>query len=180
MFSSYLNLPEETRASFTEDGWFLTGDLGEINAEGFLEIRGRKKDLLITSTGKNISPRHIEEILESNPLIRHAVVLGDGEKYLSCLIGLDFAQARQILAKEKASLSDEAITLRSEIKEQISQIVADLNQNLSEFEKIRDFRIITEDLDDTELLTLSGKVKRFKLIERFDHLHRAIYNSKAL
>ncbi|MEO1399355.1 MAG: AMP-dependent synthetase/ligase, partial [Pseudomonadota bacterium] len=101
VFQGYLNLPEKTAETFTEDGWLRTGDVGLIDNEGFVRITGRLKDIIITAGGKNITPAEIENRLKFSPYITDAVVIGDKRKFLTCLIMIDqenvekFAQDRR-------------------------------------------------------------------------------------
>ncbi len=88
VFAGYHNQPELTAKTLTEDGWIRTGDLGRIDDEGYLWITGRKKDIIITSGGKNVTPSNIEHLIMSHPLIEHAMVHGDRRKYLTALISL--------------------------------------------------------------------------------------------
>src|SRR6059058_5267009 len=94
MFRGYYKAPEETDAMFRE-GWLLTGDLGEIDADGFLKITGRKKELIVTSTGKKIAPALIENMLKEHHLISHALIYGEGKSYLVALITLNQAEAAE-------------------------------------------------------------------------------------
>src|SRR5262249_11055903 len=96
VFMGYYKEPEATREALV-DGWLHSGDLGEIDGDGFLTITGRKKEIIITAGGKNISPRNIEEALKESPLVSEAVVIGDRRKFLSALITLDDAAARALV-----------------------------------------------------------------------------------
>src|SRR5207245_6282408 len=89
VFLGYLKDPEATRAALAPGGWLRTGDVGELDPEGFLRITDRKKDLLITSGGKNVSPQNIEGQLAQIPGVAHAVVVGDARRHLAALIALD-------------------------------------------------------------------------------------------
>jgi len=106
MFSGYYKAPEQTAEMF-RDGWLLTGDIGERDEDGFLKITGRKKELIVTSTGKNISPALIENMLKEHHLISHALVYGEGKSYLVALITLNPAEAAEFLrANGSAAVSD--------------------------------------------------------------------------
>ncbi|MBN1636065.1 MAG: long-chain fatty acid--CoA ligase, partial [Deltaproteobacteria bacterium] len=92
VMKGYFNLPQETKATFTDDGWFMTGDIGRVDEKGCLHITDRKKDIIITAGGKNIAPQNIENTLTAELLIEQAVVIGEGRKYLSALIVPNFAE----------------------------------------------------------------------------------------
>ena len=92
IFSGYYKDPEATAAAFTDDGWFRTGDVGEIDADGFLKITDRKKDLIITAGGKNIAPQNLENALKASRFVSQALVVGDRRPYITALITLDHAE----------------------------------------------------------------------------------------
>src|SRR5207244_5599645 len=92
IFAGYFKDPEATRAALTEDGWLRTGDVGEIDADGFLTITDRKKDLIITAGGKNISPQNLENALKTSRFVSQALVIGDRRPYITALITLDPAE----------------------------------------------------------------------------------------
>ena len=89
VFRGYHNLPDKTAEVFTEDGWFMTGDLGSIDDEGRITITGRKKDIIITAGGKNVSPIPLEHTIMDCPIVEHAVVVGDNRPFIAALITLD-------------------------------------------------------------------------------------------
>ncbi|HRR62204.1 MAG TPA: AMP-binding protein, partial [Spirochaetota bacterium] len=100
VFKGYWKMPEETKDSFTQDGYFMSGDIGLFDDAGFLMITDRKKDLIITSGGKNVAPQKIENLIKSDPLFLEAIVIGDKRKYLTVLVNISQEQAERI-AKEK-------------------------------------------------------------------------------
>src|SRR5262249_8008011 len=109
MFTGYYKEPEKTAEMF-RDGWLLTGDLGALDEDGFLKITGRKKELIVTSTGKNVAPLLLENMLKEHPLISQAMVYGDGKSYLVALITLnqievgEYARAKGIVYENDAAL----------------------------------------------------------------------------
>ena len=94
MFAGYYKEPEATAAAFTEDGWFRTGDVGEIDADGFLKITDRKKDLIITAGGKNIAPQNLENALKASRFVSQALIVGDRRPYVTALITLDWDEVK--------------------------------------------------------------------------------------
>ena len=125
VFAGYHARPEETRAVMTEDGWLRTGDLGEVDGDGFLRITGRKKDLIVTSGGENVPPLRIEAALTSDPLLSQALVLGDGRAYVVALLAVDRAE------QHRRGLDDAATAAA------VAGIVDRVNAGLSAYERVR-------------------------------------------
>ena len=167
VFGGYLNLPEQTREAIDADGWLHTGDCGEIDQEGYLAIRDRIKDILITSGGKNITPSHIENLLRFSPYITDAVVIGDGRNYLTCLVMLDQEHAARHAQEQQIPYTDYTSLARApEIAALIRAEVDRINPQLARVEQIKDFRIIDTLLSaEDEELTPTMKLKR-KVIAR--------------
>ncbi len=177
VFGGYWNLADKTAEALDADGWLHTGDCGELDADGYLAIRDRIKDILITSGGKNITPSHIESLLKFSPYITDAVVIGDGRKYLTCLVMLDqehvarHAQERQVPYTDFASLAraGEVVAL---IRAEIERI----NPQLARVEQVKDFRIIGELLTaEDEELTPTMKLKRKVIARKYAHLIDSMY-----
>ena len=161
VFKGYFGNPEKT-AETVMDGWLYTGDVGTMDEDGFLRITDRKKDIIITAGGKNISPSEIENQLKFSPYISDAVVIGDKRKYLTCLIMIDhenvlnFAQNQNIPFTDFASLS-----ARPEIVDLIGVEIENVNAKFARVETIKKFKIIDEQLTaDDEELTATMKLKR--------------------
>lgn len=170
VFDGYWNRPDATAESITEDGWFNTGDLGEILETGHVVITGRKKDLIVTAGGKNVSPGPMEDRLRSHPLISQALVVGDGKPFIGCLIALDpEAFDRWKLTRnfpENKTVADLATDpqLRAEIQDAIN----DANSMVSHAEAIKKFYILDRDLSEEENeLTPTMKIKRNVVVRRF-------------
>jgi long-chain acyl-CoA synthetase len=177
VFGGYWNLPEKTREALDEEGWLHTGDCGEIDAQGHLCIRDRIKDILITSGGKNITPSHIESLLKFSPYITDAVVIGDGRRYLTCLVMIDqehvarYAQERQVPYSDFASL-----TRTSEVVGLIRAEIERINPQLARVEQVKDFRIIGELLTaEDEELTPTMKLKRKVIARKYAALIDTMY-----
>jgi len=176
MFSGYYKEPEKTAEMF-RDGWLVTGDLGEMDADGFLRITGRKKELLITSTGKNVAPALIENLIKEHPLISQAMAYGDGKSFLVALITLNqaeveaYAHTRGIAYKDFA-----ALTRREEILSLVSHIIAGVNARLSSTESIKRFVILDHDLSlEADEVTPTMKIKRNTVSARYGELLEALY-----
>jgi long-chain acyl-CoA synthetase len=180
VFMGYFNDPEKTAETLV-DGWLHTGDLGRIDEDGHLIITDRKKDIIITSGGKNITPSEIENQLKFSPYINDAVVIGDGRKFLTALIMIDeenvmkFAQDNRIPFTTYASL-----TRTPEILKLIEHEVDEVNKQFARVESIKKFRLIDIQLttDDDEI-TPTMKLKRKFVSERFKDLIEGMYKGTA-
>jgi len=162
-----------------QEGWLHTGDLCEIYDNGYVAIIGRKKDVLVTSGGKNISPELIENKLKASAYISEAIVIGEGRHFLSCLIELDadaVGDWLQMQGQSYSTLRDMA-ALQSVI-DLIEAQISEVNQSLARVETIKKFRIIPRDLshDDGEM-TPTRKVKRSILEKQFAHLIDDMYRT---
>jgi long-chain acyl-CoA synthetase len=173
----YYNKPGAT-ADVLIDGWFHTGDIGTINAEGYLSITDRKKDLLVTSGGKKIAPQPIESVLKQSPLISEAVVLGDRRNYATALIVPEFAALERRL-KDLGRPPGErpGLVTRPDVVALYQEIVDSLNRELSQFERIRRIALLpTEFSIDSGELTPTLKVKRKVIEERWKDQIEALYS----
>jgi long-chain acyl-CoA synthetase len=168
VFQGYWNLAEETRNAFA-DGWFKTGDIGNIDADGFLSITDRKKDLIKTSGGKFIAPQPIENSLKHNPLVAEAVVLGDKRKFPAVLIAPAFAALenwarshRLSFASRQELVADQAVQMLYE------KIVEEVNENLARFEKLKKVLLVPDEFSaENETLTASMKLRRRAVEKRY-------------
>ena len=166
-------MPAETAETLTPDGWQHTGDLGEIDDEGFLKITGRKKDLIVTSGGKNVAPSAIEGLIATSKYIAQVCVIGDRQKYLTALITVD-ADNVKAFAAEQGIETDDLLT-NAKVIELIRGVVDERNRELASFETIKDFRLLDEFSIENGLLTPTLKVKRNVAMERFADVIDAMY-----
>jgi long-chain acyl-CoA synthetase len=173
----YYKRPEATAESWDRDGWFHTGDIGELDADGFLRITDRKKDLIKTSGGKYVAPQNIENLLKTQPHISQAVVIGDNRKYCVALVTIDldeverFARAQQLMVDDPT-----ALVQHPKVVELIEGEVQSVNEQLASYESIKYFRILDRDFaQETGELTPSLKVKRKVVTERFRSLIDEMY-----
>jgi long-chain acyl-CoA synthetase len=173
----YHRRPAETAEAWDADGWFHTGDIGEIDADGFLRITDRKKDLLKTSGGKYIAPQKIENALKNQPHVSQAVVIGDGRKYCVGLITLDTEAVRAWAAVRALALgTDDDLHRHPEVVELIGAEVAAVNRDLASFESIKYFQILPRDFTiEAGELTPSLKVKRKVVTERYRDVIDSMY-----
>jgi long-chain acyl-CoA synthetase len=176
VFLGYWRNKEATREVLDDDGWLHTGDLGEIDEQGFLEITGRKKDIIITAGGKNLAPANVENDLKQSRWISQAVMYGDRRPYPVALITLDpeeiFPWARdQALPEDPAALATEPRVL-----ELVQGIVDDVNARYAQVEQIKRFALLDHDLaQEAGELTPTLKVKRNVVYERYAELFDSLY-----
>jgi long-chain acyl-CoA synthetase len=177
VFKGYWNMPEETRSAFV-DGWFKTGDIGELDSDGFLHITDRKKDLIKTSGGKFIAPQPIENALKTNVLIAQAALIGDRRKYASVIISPHFP-----LLEDWARANAVTFTSRQElvsaprVRELYRGIVEDLNKRLAHFETIKKILIVPDEFtvatgEITPTLKLKRRVIEAKYKQQIDELYQ--------
>ncbi|HEX6728611.1 MAG TPA: long-chain fatty acid--CoA ligase [Pyrinomonadaceae bacterium] len=174
MFTGYYKAPEETARMFA-DGWLLTGDLGAFDDDGFLKIIGRKKELIVTSTGKKVAPALLENMLKEHHLISQAMVCGEGKSYLVALITInptevaDFATAGREGRTVVRQTSDV-------IRTTIQKVVDAVNKRVSSTEQIKRFAILERDFDTTEdEITPTGKIKRDVVARNYSDLIEKLY-----
>ena len=177
VFAGYWRDTDKTSEAIDAEGWLHTGDCGEVDADGYLAITGRLKDIMITSGGKNISPAQIENLLKFSPYITDAVAVGDGRHFVSALIMIDlehvarFAQEKQVPYTDFASL-----TRTPEVIALIGQQVDSANAQLARVEQVKEFRIISELLGaEDEELTPTMKLKRKVVATKYAELINGMY-----
>jgi long-chain acyl-CoA synthetase len=169
VFQGYWKMQDATKEAFTEDGFFKTGDIGVFDEEGFLIITDRKKDLFVTSGGKNIAPHPIELELQAKRHIEQACLVGDGRKYISALIVPDFEElARYAKKKGITYASSSELVANEEIKALIKAEVDEVNGKLARYEQVKYFEILDAPFsEETGELTPTLKVKRKVVSEKF-------------
>jgi long-chain acyl-CoA synthetase len=179
LMSGYHGLPEQTAEALDGDGWFHTGDIGELDEDGFLRITDRKKDLIKTSNGKYVAPQSVEILFKGScALASQIVVLGDGHSYCAALITLDEDALAQWAAHHGVSGSYAELTRRDDVRAEVSAAVDAMNARLNRWETIKTFRILDRDLtiEDGEL-TPSLKVRRKAVADRHADLIAEMYPS---
>jgi long-chain acyl-CoA synthetase len=172
VFAGYAKDPEAT-AEVLSDGWLHSGDLGELDAEGFLSITGRKKDIIITAGGKNVAPKLLEGGLRNHPLVSEAVVIGDRRRFLTALVALD-AEAVGRFMKERELFGPPEQS--AEIRAEIQQVVDVVNAEMARVEQIKKFAVLPRELSIAEgELTPTLKVKRNVVTDHFGAEIEAMY-----
>ncbi len=179
VFAGYYKNPEATAEAIRE-GWFYTGDIGELDEQGFLHIRDRKKDIIITAGGKHVAPQFIENMFRGEQFISNIVVYGDRRKYITALITLNkdaikhFAKANQIPCDNV-----DALVHNEKIREQIDALVESKNQELAQFERIKKYTILDNDFTaEADELTPTFKLKRKVIVDRYKSVLDSMYDKQ--
>jgi long-chain acyl-CoA synthetase len=182
IFSGYYKNEQATKDAFTEDGYFMTGDIGELDDKGYLRIRDRKKDIIITAGGKHIAPQRIENLFRGDPLISQILVYGDRRKFISALITLNeesvkaFAKTNNIQYKTYDELINHPL-----IQKSVETAVNERNEALSNFEKVKKWKILDKDFSiEGDELTPTLKIKRKLVTERYKSVLDGFYDAEDL
>jgi long-chain acyl-CoA synthetase len=176
VFQGYHRNEEETAKVLDDEGWFRTEDLGELDDDGFLSITGRKKDLLVTASGKNVVPAATEDRIQRHRLIGQAMLVGDGKPFVSALIALDTDELPGWAEQHGKPAEIEALVDDEDLRAELQGAVDEANQAVSRAEQVREFRIVPDELTVEEgELTPTLKVKRGVVEERYQELIDDIY-----
>lgn len=177
LFSSYYKDPEETKKVMTDDGWFRSGDIGHFTADGYLKITDRKKDIIITSGGKNVAPQKIENLLKLSPFISNCAIVGDRQKYLTALISIEReafeAKLEEFEIDPDCHFSE--ITNHPLVNKLIETEINNFSGELAQFETIKKFKILPIELTIENYLTPSLKLKKKLILKDFTDLIDAMY-----
>jgi long-chain acyl-CoA synthetase len=176
VFLGYYNKPEKT-AETVVDGWLRTGDVGHIDADGFVTITDRMKDLIITAGGKNITPSEIENQLKFSPFISDAVVIGDKRRFLSCLVMIDHETVAQFAQERNVPFTNFTSLCRAkEVQDLIWAEIERVNKQLARVESVKKFRLIEQILTaEDEELTPTMKLKRSLVNAKYKDLIDGMY-----
>ena len=173
----YYEKPEETRAVISRDGWLATGDIGRLDADGYLYVTDRKKDLFKTAAGKFVAPQPVENLLKTKPLILNAVLVGDKRKFIAALIVPNFANVEAAARQQgRTFASHEQLAADPWVHELIGQDVERINSSLAQYETIKRFALLDHDFTfDGGQLTYTLKVKRRVIEERYAKIIEGLY-----
>jgi len=177
IFCGYLHNDEATQKTIDESGWLHTGDIGSVDADGYLSITGRKKEIIITAGGKNLSPEKIENSLKNSAYIKEAVAIGDTRKFISALVLIDYhAVSDWAVRKDIPHTSLIDLVSHDEVQDLVKAEIDKGNQHLARVEQVRAFRLFDKELhqDDGEL-TATQKVRRSAITEKYKDLIESIY-----
>ena len=177
VFTGYYNDEAATAEAFTEDGWFRSGDIGEKDAQGFLRITDRKKELIITAAGKNVSPANVENRVKGHhPLISQCVVHGDQRKFLVALIALDPDELQLMMRRMGVAGSPVDAVSNTKVVGEVQLIIDAVNRDLARYETIKYFRILDKELSVADdLLTPTLKLKRRNIQAHYSDQIEAMY-----
>lgn len=177
IMKGYYKMPEETKAVFTDDGWFKTGDAGKFDEKGNLVITDRIKDLLKTSNGKYIAPQQIENILTNNNYIQQIVLIAEGKQFVSALIVPNFEFLTEHLKKNNIAFTNwEEIVEKKEITTFYKEKIGELQNHLADFEKVKKFTLMPAEFEiTTGEITPTLKVKRNVVLKKYAHLVEKMY-----
>ncbi len=178
LFQGYFHNEDATREAIDDDGFFHTGDLGELDRDGFLRVTGRKKEIIVTAGGKNVAPNVLEDRLRRHELVSQAMVVGDNRPFIAALVTIDeerFSGWAQEQGKNGKSISD--LVDDADLRREIQSAVDEANKAVSRAESIREFRILPDDFTVEEgELTPTLKVKRHVVAGKYEHVIEDIYS----
>jgi long-subunit acyl-CoA synthetase (AMP-forming) len=175
VMKGYRNLPEKTAETFTDDGFLLTGDIGEFDEDGYLKIVDRKKELIINAAGKNMSPANIEARLKQIPLVSQAVAIGDGRKYNTALLTLDAEAVKAWADKHGADV--DSLADNEELRAEIEKGLEEANGQLARVEQVKKFTILPSDWEPGgDELTPTMKLKRKPIAEKYKEEIEDLYS----
>jgi len=176
----YWKMPEETKEAFTEDGYLMSGDIGYFDEDGFLLITDRKKDLIITSGGKNVAPQKIENLYKADPLFTQFIVIGDQKKYLTALCNINPDQAVKIAQEKNISYTSLPELMADEaFLKVVQEHIDERNTHLARYETIKQIKIVDHEFSqETGELTPSLKVKRNVVKQKYKDLIDSMYEDE--
>ena len=176
VFSGYWNADEATATAFTADGWFRTGDLGEIDDEGFVRITGRTKEIIVTAGGKNVAPSVLEDLVRAHPLISQCMVVGDGQPFIAALVTIDPETITFWADQHDKTRSIADLAVDPDLLAEVEKAIGEANRSVSKAEAIRKFAVLPVDwTEGNGLLTPSLKLKRDLVMREFRDDVEALY-----
>ncbi len=180
VMKGYYKNPSATAEVLEADGWFHSGDIGELDADGYLRITDRKKDIIVTAGGKNVAPQNLENLLKTFPLISQAMVYGDKRKYLVVLITVNEEYARKLLAEKGVQVGSYAeLSKRPEINEEVQRIIDQVNAEQPPYQTLKRFKVLEQDFSqESGELTPTLKVKRKVCAQKYKAILDAMYDGE--
>jgi long-chain acyl-CoA synthetase len=172
LFLGYYKDDAATRSVMTEDRWFSTGDIGEVDSDGYWYITGRKKELIVSSNGKKIYPARIENLFKMEPVINQVLLIGDKKPYVTALLTLNMAQLPNLKGGDGLAGKDPAEIVQAEpVTKAVGEAVSRVNKQLADFERIRRFKLLDREFSiEQGELTPTMKIRRARVLEN----HRAL------
>jgi len=176
MFQGYYRDEAATRSVLDDDGWFSTGDIAEVDKDGYWYITGRKKELIVSSNGKKIYPARIENLFKMEPMVNHVLLIGDKRPYVTAVLTLNMPQAQSLNTAGKDEATDAEIVNSEPVKAAVQQAVTRVNGQLADFERIRRFRILDREFSiEQGELTPTMKLRRARALENHKALLTELY-----
>ncbi|MBV8070078.1 MAG: long-chain fatty acid--CoA ligase [Acidobacteriaceae bacterium] len=177
IFMGYFKDPEATRSVLSEDGWFSTGDLADVDEDGYWYITGRKKELIVSSNGKKIYPARIENLFKLEPVVNQVVLIGDKKPYVTAILTLNMNNVQSLAGAEPNNGHSGAALVNSEsVAKAVRDAVSRVNQQLADFERIRRFKILDRDFSiEHGELTPTMKIRRGRVLENHRELVSELY-----
>jgi long-chain acyl-CoA synthetase len=179
IFKGYWHNEKATSEVLEDDGYFHSGDIGELDDDGYLKITGRKKELIVTAGGKNVAPAVLEDRLRGNPLISQCMVVGDNKPYIACLVTIDpeaFPQWKRENGKPESAQIEELVEDK-DLRNDVQKAVDEANRAVSRAEAIRKFRILPVDFtEEGGQMTPTLKLKRNVVLQEFSSDIEALYS----
>jgi long-chain acyl-CoA synthetase len=179
VFAGYLNDPEASAAAFTDDHWLRTGDLASLDDDGFVKITGRSKEILVTASGKNVSPAPLEDVIAQEPLVGQVLVIGDGRPYIAALVTLDRDAVSSWARRHGKTEGLAELASDAEVRAHVQAAVDKANKTVSRAESIRRFEILPENWTaESGELTPSLKLKRAHVFRQHADVIEKLYAHK--
>ncbi|MBI5498519.1 MAG: long-chain fatty acid--CoA ligase [Deltaproteobacteria bacterium] len=176
VMKGYWNKPEATREAIDDEGWFHSGDIGEMDRDGFVRITDRKKDIIVTAGGKNVAPQNLENALKTNPFLSQAIVFGDKRKYLSVLLTLNDENALKWARDQGITATSSAELARNpKVTAHVQALLDDFNRTLPSYETLKKFAVLEKDFTVGDELTASLKVKRKHCAQKYKSILDGFY-----
>ena len=176
IFKGYYNDPVATAQVIGKDGWFSTGDLAEVDDQGYWYITGRKKELIVSSNGKKIYPARIENLFKMEPLVSQVVLVGDKKPYMTALLTINMQQAQNIKGSGPNNESTGTAAITEPVSKAVGDVINRVNKQLADFERIRRFKILERDLSiEQGELTPTMKIRRGRVLENHKELVSQLY-----
>jgi long-chain acyl-CoA synthetase len=176
VFEGYFKEPEATAAVLTPDGWLRTGDIGEVDADGFITITDRKKDILVTAGGKNVAPQNIENDLKTSRYVSQALVVGDRRPYVAALITLDEAEIGRWAEEHGVGADMSSLVGDERVRELVQGVVDETNSERSRYEQVKRFALLPRDFTrEHGEVTPTLKLRRRAVVEHFEDEIEELY-----